>query len=271
MITRILTGILLVVIGITMIKLGGFPFFLWVFGVTILSSNELFFMMKKAAYKPYNIISFVLIFIAFLSISPNNLGGILDFAKGINIWDFLPIKILVLLVVAFSSIEVFRKHFFLPKNRFFANFKILLFILCTFPFIYLVRAGDNGLLNIFYCYLLIWVSDTSALFSGKLFGKHKLTSISPKKTVEGAVISFFIALICAYILILIFNFDKIIYLSLAIIISIFAQIGDLHESLTKRFFKVKDSSNLLPGHGGIYDRADSGLLIMPIIYYFFNW
>jgi phosphatidate cytidylyltransferase len=67
-----------------------------------------------------------------------------------------------------------------------------------------------------------------------------------------------------------FKLDYSTYLLIAFAISILAQLGDLHESLTKRYFNVKDSSGLLPGHGGFYDRADSSLFVMPIIFFIFN-
>ena len=61
-----------------------------------------------------------------------------------------------------------------------------------------------------------------------------------------------------------------IYVLISLGLSFLSQLGDLHESLTKRFFRVKDSSNLIPGHGGFYDRADSYLFVMPLFFYLFN-
>jgi phosphatidate cytidylyltransferase len=115
----------------------------------------------------------------------------------------------------------------------------------------------------------IWMCDSAAFFLGKAFGKHKLfPRVSPKKSIEGAVAGFLFSLItmvAAKELILDFLTitDAVI---IGILIGIFGQIGDLVESLIKRDSEVKDSSQLIPGHGGIFDRFDSFLFSSPIVY-----
>ena len=114
----------------------------------------------------------------------------------------------------------------------------------------------------------IWICDSAAFFGGTAFGKHKLfPRVSPKKSWEGAIFGFIfavISMILAKMSIVNFLSWKSVF-SIGIIIGIFGQIGDLIESLFKRDAGVKDSSGLLPGHGGIFDRFDSLLYTAPLI------
>ena len=121
---------------------------------------------------------------------------------------------------------------------------------------------------------LTWATDTGAYFFGRTFGKHKLIpSVSPAKTIEGAVGGVVVAVLFAWAYVL-FALKPLAQLSMlplgltvfAILISVVAQTGDLAESLFKRDAGVKDSSRLLPGHGGILDRFDSLLFVLPVAY-----
>ena len=121
------------------------------------------------------------------------------------------------------------------------------------------------------CLVLVWVSDTFAFFGGKLFGRHKLAErISPKKTWEGSIIGFAFVIISGVVIWKFFypGFTVWHWLSVTVIVGFFAQIGDLFESHLKRSVKVKDSSNLIPGHGGALDRFDSILFAVPALYIF---
>lgn len=114
---------------------------------------------------------------------------------------------------------------------------------------------------------LIWTSDSGAYFAGKNFGKHKLFArISPGKTWEGWVGGTLLALGVGYLLSIYFqDLDVVHWLGVAVIVSVFGVLGDLIESLLKRSLDVKDSGTLIPGHGGILDRFDSLLLVVPFI------
>ncbi len=115
----------------------------------------------------------------------------------------------------------------------------------------------------------IWICDSAAFFVGSAIGKHRLYErISPKKSWEGAIAGFVFAVItmvaAKFIILDFLNWTQII--SVGIAIGIFGQIGDLVESMFKRDAGVKDSSNLIPGHGGVFDRFDSLLFSAPIVY-----
>ena len=120
----------------------------------------------------------------------------------------------------------------------------------------------------------IWMCDTAAYFGGSSFGKHLLFErVSPKKTWEGAVFGFIfsvLTMITAKILLLGYlAFQHA--LVLGVLIGIFGQVGDLIESRLKRDVGVKDSSTLIPGHGGLYDRFDSLVYISPIVYLYIDF
>lgn len=101
-----------------------------------------------------------------------------------------------------------------------------------------------------------------------MFGKRKLSDISPNKTWEGSVTGFIFTVIISVLLHFIFPNEITIYkaVSIGILIGIFSQTGDLFESMIKRYCGVKDSSNLIPGHGGILDRFDSLIFVVPVIF-----
>ncbi|MBZ0200224.1 MAG: phosphatidate cytidylyltransferase [Ignavibacteriaceae bacterium] len=120
----------------------------------------------------------------------------------------------------------------------------------------------------------IWLCDSAAFFIGVRFGKHKLfPRVSPKKSWEGAIAGFVfsvLTMIAAKFLVLGFlSWTTII--AFGIIVGITGQLGDLIESLIKRDAGVKDSSTLIPGHGGIFDRFDSLLYISPVIYIYLEY
>ena len=108
-------------------------------------------------------------------------------------------------------------------------------------------------------------SDTFALFVGSKIGRHKLCpSVSPNKTVEGSIVGTIMGttLATVFYCLLIGNRSILLVIGLTLILSIFGQFGDLFFSSIKRNYKVKDFSNLIPGHGGILDRLDSLLFII---------
>jgi len=115
----------------------------------------------------------------------------------------------------------------------------------------------------------IWICDTAAYFGGRFTGKHKLApTISPNKTVEGAIWGFIFGTLTFWLLGRLFlpGISDIYFLLNGILVGIFGQIGDLVESRFKRDAGVKDTSSILPGHGGFLDRFDSFIFISPFLY-----
>ncbi len=131
--------------------------------------------------------------------------------------------------------------------------------------------GGYTVLTIF---ATIWICDTVAYFGGKIFGKHKLFErVSPNKTWEGAISGF----ISAIAFVVAAKYLVLDYLSvenavvIGVIVGVFGQLGDLAESKLKRDAGVKDSSTLIPGHGGVLDRFDSVLFVAPIVFLFLDF
>ena len=180
-------------------------------------------------------------------------------------------------VIIFILLNIFKlltsKTVLITKGPYF----LLVQLYITLPILLLVNALDSikDLHHIvFAVILLIWLSDIGAYFSGKFLGKHKLfPEISPNKTWEG----FFgggLAVIIGALLISQYPFEYSMtqWLVIGVIVWLFGSVGDLVESAFKRFFRIKDSGNMLPGHGGFLDRFDSFIFVIPMVlaYFYFT-
>jgi phosphatidate cytidylyltransferase len=136
--------------------------------------------------------------------------------------------------------------------------------------LYLLEHPVRGIW-IFFLLIVTAANDTGAFNSGRLFRRHKLyETVSPNKTWEGAIGGLMFALIASILFIKIFRLHPVdpAIIFLIIIMSVAGQVGDLAESMLKRNFSIKDSGELLPGHGGILDRIDSLLFAAPVLYIF---
>ena len=154
---------------------------------------------------------------------------------------------------------------------------VLKFIIRVFSLIYIVifsllifeginQIQPNYRINMFYLFSVCICSDIGGLLFGKIFKGKKLTKISPNKTISGSIGSFILSILLVPFFYYIFEgFSSLLHLAIiSIIVSFFCQLGDLFISYMKRNAKVKDTSNLLPGHGGLLDRLDGMLLALPI-------
>lgn len=133
---------------------------------------------------------------------------------------------------------------------------------------------DFGRDLVFFTLITVWVTDTGAYFVGRAVGKHKLApAISPGKTVEGAIGSLVAGFACVFALneVLGLGLDVEHLAALGLLLPPVIMVGDLAESAIKRSLGVKDSSGLVPGHGGIADRLDSLLFAAPAVYYYLKW
>ncbi|KAA3634284.1 MAG: hypothetical protein DWP97_07355 [Calditrichaeota bacterium] len=154
----------------------------------------------------------------------------------------------------------------------------LFYIGLLYPYVYFVGQGVTfynieGGHWLLFLFAILWVGDSAALFLGKAIGKNKLApSVSPNKTVEGffggVTGAILVGIVMSYTL-----FDQVPIRHLLLIsvgCSIFGQLGDLVESMWKRSLNIKDSSNIIPGHGGVLDRFDSLLFAAPFMYFYMH-
>ena len=131
----------------------------------------------------------------------------------------------------------------------------------------------NGKILIWYVFICAWGTDIFAYTVGRRIGKHKFSEISPNKSVEGCVAgvigALLLALIYTFVCNNIWNLNiNYIYISfIAMLFSAISQIGDLAASSVKRYCEIKDYSNLIPGHGGMLDRIDSVIFVLPFAYF----
>ena len=193
----------------------------------------------------------------------------------VSSYDFTTIILISLFINYFQTLNLFCNFLILScllliilnfKKKNFYKLLSLIYVSLAFYFLLDLRNSFNFSNYLFFVVFFAMVVDISAYFVGKLIGGIKLaTNISPKKTVSGSIGGIIIPLI---ICIIIFgknssDYSNIIFMS--VILSIIAQIGDLIESSFKRYCHVKDSSNIIPGHGGILDRIDSILSLIIFV------
>lgn len=256
LIKRILTGIIGIPVLLLIFYTGGIYFLIFSLIVTCGALWELFKMSEKRNFHPLKIPGMILSAV-FLFYSYNT--------------EDEPLILLPVVFILLSAAEIFRRDNKNPLNPFIAVSGI---IYITVPFALLGKINGYSEINLLiYIFVMIWICDTAAYFGGKYFGRHKLSSISPNKTLEGSAAGFLFTLLSSAAVHYIYP-DKLSLtdaLSSGIITGVFSQSGDLFESLLKRYAGVKDSSEIIPGHGGILDRFDSVIFVAPVLYVYFKY
>jgi phosphatidate cytidylyltransferase len=150
-------------------------------------------------------------------------------------------------------------------------------LLVALPLTYAIRLHGVSLAGkwlLLFALVITWIGDTAAYFVGRAIGRHPLAPhLSPKKTWEGAVASYVGSLLVAWAMAHWgrVNIATVHVLGMAAAANVAGQMGDLLESAYKRSAGVKDSGQLLPGHGGILDRIDALILTFPVVWYYWLW
>lgn len=250
---RIIVSVIGIPVSILLIYLGGIYFLLLCILIQSLCLYEFFTLFEKSGYKPLKYFPIILTIAVF----------VLNYFK-----CPYTINITVVFMLIILSAEIFRTSEKNPVNTF---INISGFIYITVPFLLLFEL-DTEYRFIIYLMLMVWTNDIAAYFTGKCFGRHKLTSVSPNKTVEGSVAGIIFTILIS-IVFFIFNKDLINIndaVVLGVLTGIAGQAGDIFESLLKRFNNVKDSSSIIPGHGGVLDRFDSLIFSAPLMYVYVN-
>lgn len=261
-IKRLLSGtILFPIFAVIMIFGNKYVIDVFVSIIAILSLHE-FYKAFKGKANPITWLGYIIaIGISFIHIIPSNI-------MLMSIGALIPASIMILFVVTILS--DLKVNIMDIAVTFFGICYIVLFLM----FAPIIRESiENGRILIWYVFLSAWGTDIFAYLIGKNFGKHKFTQISPNKSVEGCIAGVVGAVLISlgYTLICNLAFDiTISYLPVAVItalLSLAGQIGDLSASSIKRYCGIKDYSNLIPGHGGMLDRIDSVIFILPFAYF----
>ncbi|MFC0188864.1 phosphatidate cytidylyltransferase [Fictibacillus aquaticus] len=254
---RIITGIIAAILFGGLVIYGSWPFSALVILLTLIGMYEL--LKMKGFHRPSGLSIIGYILSAGLALPKEWMDMLVPFTKQ----DMLVAAVLLLLVVTVVS-----------KNK--TTFDDIAFVFLGsayigFGFYYLIetRFLEDGLSIVFFILFMIWAADSGAYFTGKAIGKRKLWPvISPNKTIEGAlggiVWSAAVGAVCS--LTGFVSFPLLTAIAISLFVGVFGQLGDLAQSAFKRVYGVKDSGNLLPGHGGILDRLDSVLFVMPLLH-----
>ena len=260
-IKRLLTGFIGLPIIIAILVLSNtYIFDIIIAIVAFIMMDEYCRSFPKEKAKPIKWISYIsCIFIAFMHVIPSE-----------HMYLAFTSVIVVLIIALFLNVIISKLKLNIIDIA--VTFFGIFYIVFLISFVSKLRGADNGRLLVWYIFLAAWGTDTMAYFIGRYFGKHKISEISPKKTVEGCVAGTLGAII--FVLVYTFIINKFLGMDinyyvisgLALIWSIIGQLGDLSESTLKRYTGIKDSSNLLPGHGGMLDRFDSVIFIAPFAY-----
>ncbi len=170
----------------------------------------------------------------------------------------------------FTSLLITGVIFFSLKNIFYYLISFLLVL--SFYAVIDILLNNNGLYIIFYLVTLVTSMDIFGYIGGNLLGKNKIApKISNGKTVEGTVIGLFFTVIISCFFIEILSFNYITAIILGIVVGFLAFLGDLLESSFKRKIGIKDSGNIIPGHGGLLDRFDGYILVFSLSPFFINF
>ncbi len=256
---RIITAVIAAALFIPFVIYGQLPFTILIYAMAAVGLFEVLKMRGISLFSVPGIISLLSLFIILM---PNSWSEqIQDITKYSRI-EYLFICAILLLI-----------YTVLVKNKF--TFDDVGFLLASALYVgigfhFFIATREEGLAYVVYALVIVWTTDSGAYFIGRKLGRNKLwPEISPKKTIEGFVGGIVVALISAIIFQWIANLDIswIALIVVSIVASIFGQLGDLVESAIKRHYGVKDSGNILPGHGGILDRFDSLLFVLPLLYF----
>ncbi|MFC1496041.1 phosphatidate cytidylyltransferase [Candidatus Margulisiibacteriota bacterium] len=247
---------------------GGLPFLLLILAFALTSVNEFYNMMMKKGYFPAfwvgNAITIFFIWFAYLAAKRN--------------WEPELSAILTLAAILALISGIFLKREKDTMVDVAVTVLGMIYIGWFFSYFFHIRNLSQHGGYLFFMMLTIWGNDVVAYLVGSRFGRTKLApSISPKKSVEGAAAGFATCLLAAacFSWFLSYRFQVNIEMHHALIlgsiIGIVAVLSDLIESVIKRDAGVKDSSRLVPGHGGVLDRMDSFILTAPVVYYYLVW
>jgi len=250
---RVTSAIIMFLVIIPLLILGSIPYSLGVGLISLLAYKEMLNLKKKKNDYPNSIKLFGLIGMLYLIYSNFEKYGLLF---GISY------KVICCIILFICLPIIYYKEKY-KINDAFQMLATILFLGIGFNL--LISIYNYGIKYFVLLILITILTDTFALFGGRLIGKHNFTSISPNKTIEGCIIGSLVStFVCTvYYCNVIENCNNVLQVVIFILfLSIMGQCGDLFFSAIKREYEKKDFSNLIPGHGGILDRLDSLIFVL---------
>jgi phosphatidate cytidylyltransferase len=255
--TRTITAIIALMLFVPIVVVGSWPMLILVYLLSFTALYEILKMNRIHIFSIPGILSMIALFIIMM---PEAAESDRSFITDIQV-DLIIVMALLMLSLTVVS-----------KNRFSfvdMGFCVLAVAYIGIGFMYFYETREEGLIYILYALLIVWVTDTGAYLFGRAFGRRKLwPQISPNKTIEGfigGILSSVVLAVIFYAAGWLSGVPLLLLMVFTMILSVAGQLGDLVESALKRHFDVKDSGRILPGHGGILDRFDSFIFVLPLM------
>ena len=253
--TRLISGIVLVIIALATIISGSWILFFTLLAVSLIGMRELYKVMKVSD-EHVTVLELV-----------GYLGAVLYYiAMKADFGNYGTMAIIIsMILILFVYVFGYPKY---HAEQVMAAFFGVVYVAVMLSFIYLTRSLPDGKFLVWLIFLCSWGCDTCAYCVGMLIGKHKMAPVlSPKKSIEGAVGGVAGAALLGVIYAAATQGKMAEYALICAVGALISMVGDLAASAIKRNQNIKDYGKLIPGHGGILDRFDSVIITAPVIYY----
>ena len=253
--TRLISGIVLVIIALATIMSGSWILFFTLLAVSLIGMRELYKVMKVSD-EHVTVLELV-----------GYLGAVLYYiAMKADFGNYGTMAIIIsMILILFVYVFGYPKY---HAEQVMAAFFGVIYVAVMLSFIYLTRSLPDGKFLVWLIFLCSWGCDTCAYCVGMLIGKHKMAPVlSPKKSIEGAVGGVAGAALLGVIYAAATQGKMAEYALICAVGALISMVGDLAASAIKRNQNIKDYGKLIPGHGGILDRFDSVIITAPVIYY----
>ena len=253
--TRLISGIVLVIIALATIISGSWILFFTLLAVSLIGMRELYKVMKVSD-EHVTVLELV-----------GYLGAVLYYiAMKADFGNYGTMAIIIsMILILFVYVFGYPKY---HAEQVMAAFFGVVYVAVMLSFIYLTRSLPDGKFLVWLIFLCSWGCDTCAYCVGMLIGKHKMVPVlSPKKSIEGAVGGVAGAALLGVIYAAATQGKMAEYALICAVGALISMVGDLAASAIKRNQNIKDYGKLIPGHGGILDRFDSVIITAPVIYY----
>ena len=253
--TRLISGIVLVIIALATIISGSWILFFTLLAVSLIGMRELYKVMKVSD-EHVTVLELV-----------GYLGAVLYYiAMKADFGNYGTMAIIIsMILILFVYVFGYPKY---HAEQVMAAFFGVVYVAVMLSFIYLTRSLPDGKFLVWLIFLCSWGCDTCAYCVGMLIGKHKMSPVlSPKKSIEGAVGGVAGAALLGVIYAAATQGKMAEYALICAVGALISMVGDLAASAIKRNQNIKDYGKLIPGHGGILDRFDSVIITAPVIYY----